>query len=70
MTRLAGPTKKEAGQTWEETKKIETSFFRKGPWTQVQDKNRLGISSLTDALSSGLARMIADRFSLCSSLNL
>jgi hypothetical protein len=64
MTRLAGPTKNEAGQTWEETRKIEKSFFKKGPWTQVQDKNRLGISSLTDALSSGLAEMIADKFPL------
>ena len=63
MTRLPGPTSKESNQTWEDTRKIERSFFKKGPWSDARDKKRLGMDFLTEALSAALARMIEDMYS-------
>ena len=68
MTRLPGPTQKETKQTWDESRKIEASFFKKGPWTAALEKQRLGMTHLTEALSVALARMIEDMYPLsCSS---
>lgn len=64
MTRLPGASEKESTQTWEETRKIEEKFFKKGPWSEAQDKSRLGIDGLVKALSTGLEEMIAKRYSL------
>lgn len=63
MTRLPGPTPKEMAQTWEESREIERRFFKKQPWSQQPDKSRFGIDKLKEALSSGLAKMIEEKFS-------
>jgi len=68
MTRLPGPTTKEAAQTWDDTRKIEGSFFKKGPWSAARDKTRLGMHHLTEALSAALARMIEDMYSHLSTV--
>jgi hypothetical protein len=65
MTRLPGPTSKESNQSWEDTRKVEGTFFKgKGPWSSALDKKRLGMNHLTEALSAALARMIEDMYSL------
>jgi hypothetical protein len=64
MTRLPGASEKESKQTWEETREIEKKFFKKGAWSEAQDKTRLGMDGLIKALSSGLEEMIARRYHL------
>jgi hypothetical protein len=64
-TRLPGASAKEMNWTWDEARYAEKSFFGRAPWNKFA--KRLGISSLTEALSSGLAALISARF-FCSNM--
>jgi hypothetical protein len=63
MTRLAGPTNKEAEKSCAEIREAERQYFKnkKGPWANEADDSRLGTDKLIDALSEALARMIDER---------
>jgi hypothetical protein len=46
--------------TWEEARENEKRFFSHDPWKKFKD--RLGIPTLTEVLSVGLAKLIDARF--------
>jgi hypothetical protein len=60
MTRLSSAA--EMNQDWSTTREMEIEFFRsQSPWSQL-DKSRVGMESLTEALSRALSKMIEDRY--------
>jgi hypothetical protein len=60
MTRLSSAA--EMNQDWSTTREMEHEFFRaQSPWSQL-DKSRVGMESLTEALSRALSKMIEDRY--------